>query len=195
MAPRIAPLDPREWTDEQREVLTRVQAGGNADRLFSTVGRHPQLLRRWASFGASLLRHGELPARDREVLILRTARNCGADYPWGQHDRAARRVGLSGEEVARITSGPAGGGTAGEGDDGGDGLLVRAADELHADSTLSAEVWEGLRARYRDEQLVELLVVVGQYHVVSFLANGLQVEPEDGLARLPDGAAPGPATG
>jgi alkylhydroperoxidase family enzyme len=183
---RIEPLRPEEWTDEQREVLSRVQSGGNADGLFSTVGRHPQLLRRWASFGNSLLRWGELPPRDREILVLRTASNCAANYPWGQHDRGARRLGLGEEEIERTTR-PAPIGGAEESDDQ---VLIDAADDLHRDAAISASVWERLRARYSDAQLIELVMVVGQYHLVSFLTNSFQIEPEAGLAKLGDERPP-----
>jgi alkylhydroperoxidase family enzyme len=186
---RIEPLKPEEWNDEQREVLSRVQSGGNADGLFSTVGRHPQLLRRWASFGNSILRWGELPPRDREILVLRTASNCGADYPWGQHDRGARHLGLTDEEIERTTRPATGtGGAAGEIDDQ---VLIDAADDLHRDAALSEPVWQRLRARYSDAQLIEVVMVVGQYHLVSFLTNSFQIEAEAGLATLGDGTSGG----
>jgi 4-carboxymuconolactone decarboxylase len=181
MSPRIEPLAEAAWTDEQREVLSRVQSGGNADRLFSTVGRHPQLLKRWAALGNSLLRWGELPAHDREVLVLRTARNCGAEYPWGQHELGARRLGFSDAEIERaLAASPEDGAVAGDDDQD----LLDAADELHRDATISDAVWARLQARYTEAQLIELVFVVGQYHLVSFLTNGLGVEPEEGRPRL-----------
>ena len=176
--PRVTPLKPDEQTEEQQEVLGRVASGGNANNLFATVGRHPQLLKRWASFGNSLLRHGELAPRDREILVLRTARNCSADYPFGQHELATRRLGLSDEERAPIVgTEPAA--------DPDDQMLIDAADDLHRDAKLSDATWKRLADRYTQAQLIELVFVVGQYHLVSFLANSLEIEPEAGLARVP----------
>ncbi|HEY3943290.1 MAG TPA: carboxymuconolactone decarboxylase family protein [Acidimicrobiales bacterium] len=177
--PKLAPLAEADWTDEQREVLERIfSGGGRARNIFTTLVRRPKLLRRWAAFGGTLLARGELPGRDREVLILRTARNCAAEYEWGQHELAARALGLGSGELAAIT-----------GDasalDPPDRLLVRAADELHADARLSDATWAELATRYSEGQLIELLFLVGQYHLVSFALNSIGVEREPGVPGLP----------
>jgi 4-carboxymuconolactone decarboxylase len=43
--------------------------------IFATLVRHPGLFRRWLPFGGKLL-SGKLPARDRELLSLRTGWLC-----------------------------------------------------------------------------------------------------------------------
>jgi alkylhydroperoxidase family enzyme len=178
-SPRIPPLRPEETSDEQLEVLERVRPrGGTASNLFATVAKHPQLLKRWASFGNTLLRWGELPPLDREILVLRTTRNCGADYPWGQHDRAAESLGLSEEQRRQLAE------DVPDADDG-TRLLVDVADDLHRDATISDEHWSRLVERYSEAQLIELVFVVGQYHLVSLLARSLGIEPESGLSPIP----------
>jgi alkylhydroperoxidase family enzyme len=178
-SPRITPLHPTESDEEQLEVLERVSPrGGTASNLFGTVAKHPQLLKRWASFGNSLLRWGELPPIDREILVLRTARNSGADYPWGQHERAAESLGLSEQERHVLA----------EDDPQTDEwtrLLIDVADDLHRDSTISDAHWSSLVHRYTEAQLIEVVFVVGQYHLVSLLTNSLEIEPEAGLQSIP----------
>ena len=66
-----------------------------------------------------------------------------------------------------------------------DTALLRAADELHADAVLSEATWSALAARYPERQLVEVPMVVGQYHMVAFLVNSLGVEPDPGSPPLP----------
>ena len=80
------------------------------DNTFGTLVRHPSLLRQWISFTVALAVTGELPPRLRELAILRTGWLCRAEYEWGQHAVLARRVGISEEEIARVKSGPPGGG-------------------------------------------------------------------------------------
>jgi 4-carboxymuconolactone decarboxylase len=179
LEPRVPPLRDEAATPEQLEVLERVRPkGGNASNLFATVAKHPQLLRRWASFGNTLLRWGELPPIDREILVLRTTRNCGADYPWGQHDRAAEALGLSEEQRRQLAQDQ-------PDVDEPTRLLLDVADELHRDAVVSDANWARLVERYSEAQLIELVFVVGQYRLVSMLANTLAIEPEAGLTPIP----------
>jgi alkylhydroperoxidase family enzyme len=173
--PRIPPLPPGEADDQARELLA--QAGGpaaGATNIFATFVRHPGLFRKWMPFGGKLLA-GKLPARDRELLILRTGWNCRSDYEFAQHVRIGRAAGLSDEEIDRVTAGPDAAGWSEL-----DALLLRAADELHADACLSDTTWAALAARYDERQLIELPMLVGHYHLVAFTLNslGVQVEPE-----------------
>jgi alkylhydroperoxidase family enzyme len=58
---------------------------------------------------------------------------------------------------------------------------LRAADELHDESCISERTWEVLASRYDDRQLIEVVMVVGHYHLVAFTLNSLGVQPEPGL--------------
>lgn len=139
--------------------------------LFRTIAHHPELLDRFRQTGSTLLSFGRLDARDRETLIHRTTARCGAEYEWGVHATAfAGALGL-GEDWLRAT-------WSGTPEDFDDGLLVRVADELHDTSTLTDETWAALRERYDDARLVEIVCVVGFYHLVSFLCRALAIERE-----------------
>lgn len=174
--PRIAPL-PAEQQDEQaRELLEGVRvAGAPASNIFATLVRHPGLFRRWLPFGGKLLA-GKLPARDRELLILRTAQLCNAEYEWAQHRLIGLRAGISEQEIERVRDGgPA------DGWDEFDAALLRAADELHAQSEITQATWDTLATRYDETQLIEVPMVVGHYHLVAFTLNSLGVELEAGV--------------
>jgi 4-carboxymuconolactone decarboxylase len=189
--PRLGPLSPDERSEEAEAVLRPIRAnfaGPDQDpdtvpdaNIFATLARHPRVLDRWGAFGGTLLFRGELPERDRELLILRTAWNCRAHYEWGHHVPWARRVGVTADEVRAVTTGPDA-----EGWSHGDALLLRAADELHERSTISDATWNGLAARYTETQLIEVCMVVGQYHLVAFTLNALGVQLEPGESLDPD---------
>jgi 4-carboxymuconolactone decarboxylase len=176
--PRISPLPEAEWDETARTLIEQSSAGG-AVNIFTTLVRHHRLFRRWTAFGGVLLT-GTLPARDRELLILRTGWLCQAAYEWGQHVRLAKAAGLSDDEIQRVASGPAAPGWSDL-----DATLVRAADELHADACISDTTWAALAAVYTVEQLIEVPMLVGQYHLVSFTLNSLGVEREPGVPGLP----------
>ena len=147
--------------------------------LFATLAHHPRLLKRWSDFGGLLLAGGTLPARDREVLILRTAANTGADYEWGNHLPLGRHVGLTDEEMSDLAT------TAADGANTHDALLVRAADELHVDNVIGDATWAELAAVYDEAQLIELCMVVGQYHLVAVTLNARRIQREAGLSGIP----------
>ncbi|MEY2475965.1 MAG: 4-carboxymuconolactone decarboxylase [Actinomycetota bacterium] len=176
--PRMPPLPADERDERTSELLQGLMGGGDMN-IFTTLARHPKLLKRWAAFGGTLLAGGDLPGREREILVLRTGANCGSDYEWGQHVRIGKDAGLTDDEIHRIYDGP----DAGWGDD--DRALIVAADELHNDSRISDGTWAALRGRYTDKQLIELLMVVGQYHLVSFTLNSLGVQREPGVEGFP----------
>lgn len=159
-----------------RELLASVDTGDSpASNIFATLLHHPGLVRKWLPFGGKLLA-GKLPARDRELLILRTGWRCRAEYEWGQHALIGRAAGLTEDDLERVKSGP----DAPDWDPF-DATLLRAADELHDESCVSDSTWEALAARYDERQLIEVTMVVGQYHLVSFALNSLGVQREAGV--------------
>lgn len=189
--PRIPPLPESEWSDALRELLEPWQidtpAGPYVPNIFSTLARNPDLLAAWEPFAAEILLRGALAARDRELVVLRTAWNCRVSYVWGQH--AANHgpaAGLSEAEIARVVHG-----AAAEGWSGWDATLLRAADELHTTSTLTDTTWAALAERYGERELIELTMLVGEYHLMAFALNALGVSDEAGAAGLPE--APGAA--
>ena len=176
---RIAPIPPAERTGRVRELLDQALVGGRDANVFTTLVRAPGLYRRWLPFGGRLLA-GKLPARDRELLILRTGWNCGAEYEWAQHVRIARDCGLTADEIERVVLDPAAGGW-----EPFDATLLRAADELHVSSTLTDLTWSELAERYDTEQLIELPMLVGHYHLVAMALNTFGVELDEGLEGFP----------
>jgi 4-carboxymuconolactone decarboxylase len=181
-SPRIAPL-PREGRDPRTEELLAAlrRPDGSELNIFATLARHPRLFKRWSAFGGVLLYGGTLTGRDRELLILRTALHCGAHYEWGQHVAIAVAAGLTQDEVDRVAAGPTAPGWSAD-----DAALLRAADELHADSVIGDATWTELAGRLDEQQLIEVCMVVGQYHLVAFTLNSLGVEGEGELPALPE---------
>jgi 4-carboxymuconolactone decarboxylase len=177
--PRIPPLPPEEQDGQARELLTGVQIADAPDaptaNIFSTLVRHPGLFRRWLPFGGKLLA-GKLPARDRELLILRTGWLCQAEYEWAQHAVIGRAVGLSQADVERVKEGPDAAGW-----EPLEATLLRAADELHASARIDNTTWDALASRYDEKQLIEVPMVVGHYHMVAFTLNSLGVPLEEGV--------------
>jgi 4-carboxymuconolactone decarboxylase len=175
MEPRLPPLPRDQWDDETRALL-----GESALNIFATLAHHPKLMKRWLVFGNHVLAKSSLPDRDRELLILRTGWNCRAPYEWAQHVAIARTVGITDEEITRVTAGPAAAGWSEL-----DASLLRAADELHADQSLSDATYATLTEHYDVQQLLDLVFAVGQYTLVSMALNTFRTERDDNVTGVP----------
>jgi alkylhydroperoxidase family enzyme len=181
--PRVDPLGPEDWSDEQKELMSRFDRpeSPSAPNIFRTLVHHPDLMKRWLVFGNHILGKSTLPPRERELLILRVGWLCRAGYEWGQHVVIGKQTGLSDEEIARIPKGPDAPGW-----DSFDATLLRAADELHGDAFLSDATWQALGERYDTKQLMDLVFTVGQYNLVSMALNTLGVQLDAGIEGLPE---------
>jgi alkylhydroperoxidase family enzyme len=187
-SPRIPPLASADWPAEIREILTADLGEGSPLgaatlgqlNLFTTVARHPGPFKPWLLLGRSLLMRGALPFADRELLILRVARNTGSEYEWGQHVKIVLDGGIDRATVDRVAAGPEA-----DGWDERSRLLLCAADELRSGTAITDSTWAGLTAHLDERQLIELPLLVGYYTMVAYTLNALAVEPEAGLESLP----------
>ncbi len=162
--PRIAPLAASE---SQLNVV-------------KTIANHPKLAAAWQPLGGYILRESTLPDRHRELLILRTAWLCQAEYEWGHHARLARTAGITDAEILRITKGPEALGWSSF-----DRSLLRAADQLHTDSAIFEYTWGSLKARYNDQQMMDVVFTVGEYQMVAMAINAFGVQREEGIEGFP----------
>lgn len=123
-----------------------------------------------------------LPARERELVILRTGWRTRCEYEFGQHVLLGRRAGLTDEEIRRVTD-----------DDAdwpaGDALLIRLSDEIYQTRDVSDELWKSLSARWDSAALLELVALAGFYSMVAGLLNAARVQRDPGVPGWPE--APG----
>ncbi len=155
--------------------------GVQSSNIIRTLSQHPPLMEAWGPFGGYILRGSTLPDRDREMLILRTAWLNRAEYEWGHHSRSAKAAGMTDEEIRNIAVGENAGPWSSF-----ERYLLRAATELHRRSAISERTWAFIKARYSDQQMIDLIFTVGQYRMVSMALNSIGVELDEGLEPFPD---------
>ena len=180
MTHRIEPAQ-RPYEPDMEETLERLMPPGVEPLLlFRTLARSPRLFRRFMAGG--LLDKGSVSLREREIAIDRACARCGGEYEWGVHVALfAEKAGFGAEEIAA---------TVGAGADAAcwsarERLIVRLVDMLHETSAVDDGLWSELKAEFSDEQLLELVMLTGFYHMVSFTVNALRLEPEVYAARFP----------
>jgi AhpD family alkylhydroperoxidase len=179
--PRIPPGNRRRIGPLNAAIVWAIgrASGGRPPNVFTTLARNRGLFRRWLLFAGGLMPGGNLPRQDTELVILRVSHNTGCVYEWSHHERLARRAGLGAEEVERVRSGPEAPGWTPR-----QQLLLRAADEIHADGAIGDELWPRLAAKLDDRLLIELCLLIGHYEMLAMTINSLRIQPDPPSKRI-----------
>lgn len=181
--PRIDPATPPHSPETALRLEAMMPAGVPPIGLFRTFVRNLPMATAMGSWGGyELSKRLSLTMRDRELIIVRTCARCRCEYEWGVHVAFfAERVGLTSGQITSLTHGLA------SDDcwtDERDRLLIEAADALHDGADLGDTLWDHLRQHFTDEQLLDVLMLAGWYHAISYAANGARVELEPGAPRF-----------
>lgn len=172
--PRLGPA-PAGHSAAQREAAGLGRHPSMAEMSQRTLMWNPALQDAYARFAAALRESARLPERDREIVILRLAWNCGVDYQWGMHAVMALDAGLAEAEVRAAAGAPAAWA-------GHERTLIDAVDELTAASRVGDRTWAGLSAHYDEAQLIELLMLAGSYHMLAYVLGSVGIRPPAGTS-------------
>ena len=172
--PRVAPAEP----PYDPATSAALEALGPPIALFRVFARRPDramAIHGWGSYYLS--RRAALTLRQRELVIDRTTARCGAGYEWAIH--AALFGGKAGLDAAQLRSLAAGGASdacwAEE-----DRAVIAAVDALCDRGDLDDREWDALVRAAGEEGAVDLLLVCGWYHAISFVARALRLPLEPG---------------
>jgi len=170
MAPLEPPYDP--------DVAAALERLGPPIQLFRILARRPERAHGISGWGGYYLsKRSALTLRQRELVIMRTTSRCGADYEWGVHVAFfAKKVGL---DEAQLTALAARVLDATPWSDG-DLAILRAVDELHDSNDLSDKAWQALAAAVGDEGALEVTLLTGWYHAISYTVRALRLPLEPG---------------
>jgi alkylhydroperoxidase family enzyme len=182
MSPAMAVHDVRiavPRTDELRadaaELLSLIAPPAREPaRTMAVLARQPELLSPFLGWAAALALNGVLTHRDHELLALRVASNCASEFEWVEHVEYARAAGIEESAIAMVAA-PIADGPWSE----LECALLTAADELHAAADVTDATWSVLASHYDEPALVEILFVVGQYTMLSMVANAAGIEASD----------------
>jgi alkylhydroperoxidase family enzyme len=172
---RLAPLPADQWGERTREALEGLipeqrRNPEDVGAAIATLVRHPDLARAYLQFSDHLLRRSTLPARVRELAILRVAHYHSGSYEWVHHVAIGKSVGLSDSDILAVQEGE----PAAE----FDRAVLNAVDELHDKSRIAGTTWRLLGEQLDERQLMDLVFTVGGYDTLAIALNTFGVEPE-----------------
>ena len=179
--PRISPLEESQWTDRHLAVVTEYALDGQVGNGLATLLHVPELAEAILPFVRFLSQESSLDDRHRAFLVLRTAWVAQNQYLWARFATVAREAGLTNDEIHQIAEGPTAGGWSDF-----EAALLRLADELYHNSSVTDATWTTLGVRYNLTQMVEAVMNVNEFTLLSMMFNAMGVQPDAGsVDRLP----------
>ena len=187
VSPRLEPLPRSEWDERLTRLLTTAPGGTDEPmHIFTTLAQQPELFRRWLGFGGALLA-GFLPGRVRELVILRTAHRFNGRYEWAHHIELGEAQGITAEEIAAV-----GGDLAVLEWSPLDAAVLAAVDETADQGEIGDTTWATLATSLDEPELVELVMLIGHYLMLSTVLRSLKVPLEPSALALAEAISGGP---
>jgi alkylhydroperoxidase family enzyme len=175
---RVASLSADEVRDETWEVVNKLRAGIGLPPTSELPGyslamaQRPDLLEGQLEMGAIIF-NGRLPARERELAVLRIGWLLRAPYEWGEHVDISQRYGVTKAEIERVIVGSGAPGWSEH-----EAAILRAVEEMLVNQTVSDETWATLARTWDEGQLIEFPMMVGQYVCTAIVQNTLRIRLE-----------------
>src|SRR5208283_1138673 len=132
--------------------------------IFQMLLNHPRLARTFNDFLATMLWHGSLDPRLRELVIMRIGWLTACDYEWTQHWRVASRLGVTRDDLlgVRDWESHAGFGPV-------ERAVLAATDDVVRDGSISQQNWAACERELRGDAavLLELVTAIGAWRMVA----------------------------
>lgn len=180
--PRYAPLRLEEVSPEGQEQVDAIRTAFHIPegRPFPDVSlitlRHPGMFKGQMVMGIELAAKGTIPARERELAILRVALLARAPFEWCEHVDIGKAFGVTAQEIERVIEGSSAPGWSEH-----EAALLRAVEELIGDHCMSDATWETLAKTYTEQQMLEVPMLVGAYLTTAMQQNSLKIQPKGGF--------------
>lgn len=172
---RLPVIDREALASDDQAVWDRIAAVRTGVRgPFGVLMHVPALADRVAALEDYFRFNAALPAVDRELVIMATAREMKAHYPWARHEARGREVGTRTEAIEAVrVNGTLERLTARE------RLLVELVRTLLRTHELPEALYMQALAELGRQQLIETIALAGHYSLIGLTVNAFDVAPPD----------------
>ncbi|MBK6609136.1 MAG: hypothetical protein IPG24_27575 [Leptospiraceae bacterium] len=157
-----------------------------APNLYRSVARNESLFIDMIDMGfikpTGLMDRKVIPPRVREILILRTCVKTKNEYEFNLHiGTISEKMGLTLDEIEDIKCEQLNEGLWSDADRN----LMQMADELIGNLSLSDETFEKLITHFSEENLIEMVLLIGLYTTVAMMVSFIRPEMDFSLKKVP----------
>ena len=155
--------------------------------IFRVLLNHPALARAVHDLLATMLWHGALEPRLRELVIMRIGWLTACDYEWTQHWRVALGLGISEDDLLGVRDW-----AAHEAFRGPERAVLAATDDVVRGGAVSAATWATCERELGTDRavLIELVTAIGTWRMIATLLHSLEIPLEDGVSSWPPEGQP-----
>jgi 4-carboxymuconolactone decarboxylase len=169
---RLPYVDPAATAEPVRDALGRVPPLN----IFRMMANAESAFRPWLRWGAALLGQLELDPKLRELAILRVARlTPHAEYEWIQHVPIAKAAGATDAQVEALERDEPGAACFSD----EERLVLDFTTEVLRDAQASDATLSALAGILSPREIVELLMVIGQYMMVARVMATTRMELDE----------------
>ncbi|WP_144635674.1 carboxymuconolactone decarboxylase family protein [Bordetella genomosp. 13] len=140
--------------------------------LYRMLLNSPAIAEGWLAYLTAVRQKSSLPARLRELIILRVAVLNEADYEFEQHLPIAVQAGCTEVQVAGVKSGDF------SSLEKGEGAVLAYCDEMTRSIRVKDATFAAVRGAFSDQEIVEITATVAAYNMVSRFLEAIQVDHE-----------------
>jgi 4-carboxymuconolactone decarboxylase len=184
MSRRLAPLSRDDLTDPQKEVYDDIVGGvrGSIQGPFNAWLRSPALANSAQKLGEFCRFNTSLGPRLSEIAILITARKYKSQVEWYLHAQIAMEAGHAQATIDAMLAGERPDfAAAPDADPDRENMVHDYASELVEAGRVSDDMHARALAVFGEQGLVELVGVIGYYHMVSLTLNAFNVPLPEGV--------------
>jgi 4-carboxymuconolactone decarboxylase len=177
---RLTPITSKDQVDPKDHAIVDAIIGsrGALQGPFSMFLYCPELAGRTAHLGAFVRFEGSLDMRVRVLAAMTVARELDAVYVWGAQTGGARRQGVPESTIAAIRDKHT------HGIPPEDALIVEFTQQLLRKHRIDEATMQAIRARFSDDELLQLTGAIGYYSMLAMTVNACELEAAPGAEVL-----------
>lgn len=172
---RVPYVDPDRAPDDVQALLADIrERRGFVSNLHRALAHAPGALRAYEALSHHCRLETPLPRRLREIVILRIAQQLPNEYEWRRHVPAALESGASEPAISDLGDWPASGAYTEQ-----ERAALRLVDEHLGPDPISDACMAELRASFSDDEVIELLMLLGHYLLTGLLILAIDLPADD----------------
>ena len=177
---RLTPITAKEQVAPQHQAVVDgiVQSRGALQGPFTMFLHSPELAGRVAHLGAYVRFEGSLDMRVRVLAAMTVARELHAVYVWGAQTGGARRLGVPESTITAIREQHTRGVPA------EDAQVIEFTRKLMRDHRVDDATAKAMRARFGDDEFIQLTGAIGYYSMLAMTVNACELEAAPGAEVL-----------